>query len=196
MCLSIWMSAWRVKKPSHFLVSYYPIGTGSKPTDHISNAPCYSSSAAALGAARRTVARGTPGDCAGSTETERGGVSEYHRLCCPNNGCMNYSAHTTFDHVYLDCRVLRILSIDGASFLGQNYSVKVYFIVKVMPEYLTCQFFINHIFSETCSVTRCWEFSQFLGFWNNCWDDFSVYGKFPKPSKVWEFWYLQQKWAF
>ena len=157
MCLSIWMSAWRVKKPSHFLVSYYPIGTGSKPTDHKSNAPCCSSSAAALGAARRTVARGTPGDCAGSTETERGGVSEYHRLCCPNNGCMNYSAHTTFDHVYLDCRVLHILSVDGASFLGQNYSVKVYFIVKVIPKYLTCltsQFFMDHIYRNVVVFGR------------------------------------------
>ena len=44
--------------------------------------------------------------------------------------------------------------------------------------------------------TRCWGFSQFLGLWNNYWDDFSTFGKFPKPTKFWVFWYLQQKWSF
>ena len=37
------------------------------------------------------------------------------------------------------------------------------------------------------SVVRSWEFSQNLGFWDINWDHFLDFGKFPKPTKVWEF---------
>ena len=37
------------------------------------------------------------------------------------------------------------------------------------------------------SVVRSWEFSQNLGFWDMNWDHFLDFGKFPKPTKVWEF---------
>ena len=37
------------------------------------------------------------------------------------------------------------------------------------------------------SVTRSWEFSQLLGFSVILWDRILIFGKFPKPIKVWEF---------
>ena len=45
-------------------------------------------------------------------------------------------------------------------------------------------------FTSVVSVVRSWEFSQNLGFLDMNWDHFLDFGKFPKPTKVWEFWPL------
>ena len=51
----------------------------------------------------------------------------------------------------------------------------------------SCMLFTSEGVALFYSVTRLWEFSQFLGILDMNWDDFWVFRKFPKPTEVWEF---------